>query len=405
MEIEFPRSELNDMGSGWTLVYGRRKVGKTYMLKRFIDWDVYLLVGVEGTVWVEGAIVDKLDSMDSVVNLVMRLLGSGQTVVIDEFQRMSMENLERIASVHPDGRLVLSGSSMGVMSRILGPGSPLLGRFREKKVGLIGPEDLFTAYPKGLTLDYAPYVSDPWTVPLLSGKDILRDLYGLLGGIVNTIPSLIGEIFHSEDRNLSEVYQGILGCIGSGTTKPSEIASTLYNRDVIKKDSASAVSSYINTLKGMNLVKELGIYGKKRSVNRLGSSVFTVYYYMDSRYGLERGLPLYDEVRENLRRVHNLCMEDYLVDIIARKLGGYPKYSFDPEIDGVVVDRLGRPKATIEVKWGRIRNSDVDDFVEKTHHINAPRYVVGKRALKRDDVTFLTPSDLRDTFRDPKRSL
>ena len=404
MEMEFARSELDDTGSGWTLVYGRRKVGKTYMLKRFIDWDVYLLVGLEGTVWVEGADVGRLDSMDSVVDLVSRLLRSGRTVIIDEFQRISMENLERIASLHPDGRLVLSGSSMGVMSRIMGPGSPLLGRFREKRVGLIGPEDLLSALPKRLPLDYAPYLSDPWTVPLLNGKDILRDLYSLLGGIVNTIPSLIGEIFHSEDRNLSEVYQGILGCMGSGTKRPAKIASTLYHRDVISKDSSSHVSSYINTVKGMGRVKELGIYGQKRSAYRLGSPVFRVYYYMESRYGLERGLPVFDEVKENLRSVHHSCMEDYLVHVVSRSMGGYPKYSFEPEIDGVVVDRKGRPKATIEVKWGRIRNSDVDGFLEKTDHIDAPRYVVGKRALDRDDVTFLTPTDVRGMFSGSNKS-
>jgi len=395
MKIEFPRSELADVGDGWTMVYGRRKVGKTYMLKRFVDWDVYFLIGLEGSVWIEGMDVDRLDSMDTVVDLVMKFLRSGKTVIIDEFQRISMGTLERIASVHPDGRLLLSGSSMGVMSRILGPGSPLLGRFREKRVGLIRPEDLLGTLPKGLPLDYAPYLSDPWTAPLLSGKGIHGDLHRLLGGTVNTVPSLIGEIFHTEDRNLSEVYQGILGCIGSGATKPSEIASTLYNREVIKKDSASHVSPYIGALKEMGLVKELSIYGKKRSAYRIGSPVFWVYYYMESRYGLERGLPKLSEVEENLRRVHHLCMEDYMVETVSRWIGGYLKYSFEPEVDGIVVDRKDRPKASIEVKWGRIRNADVDAFVEKTEHIDAPRYVVAKRVLDRDDVKFITPDDLR----------
>ena len=226
----------------------------------------------------------------------------------------------------------------------------------------------------------------------------MRDLYGLMGGIVNTVPSLIGEIFHSEDRHLSEVYQGILGCMGSGTTKPAKIASILYQRDVIKKDSSSHVSSYINTLRGMGLVKEMGIYGQKRSAYRLGSPVFMVYYYMESRYGLERGLPKFEEVRENLRRVHHSCMEDYLVHVISRWMGGYPSYSFEPEIDGVVVDRKGRPKASIEVKWGKLRHADVDAFVKKTDHIDVPRYVVGKGALDRDDVAFITPDDLRGMF-------
>ncbi len=398
MEIEFPRSELDDIGTGWTLVYGRRKVGKTYMLKRFVDWDLYLLVGLEGTVWVEGADVGRLDSMDAVVDLVMRSLRSGRTVIIDEFQRMSMGTLERIASVHPDGRLILSGSSMGVMNRVLGPGSPLLGRFREKRVMLVGPEDMYTVYPKGLPIDHAPYLSDPWTVPIMGGKDVLRDLYGLLGGTVNTIPSLIGEIFHVEDRSLSEVYQGIMGCIGAGTTRSAKIASTLYLRDVIKKDSSSHVSSYINTLKKMGLVKEIGIFGQKRSAYRLASPVFAVYYQMDSLYGLERGLPGLEEVKENLRRIHQRCMEDYLVHLLARSMGGYARYSFEPEIDAVVVDRKGRPRASIEVKWGRLRNSDVDEFLEKTEHVDAPRYVVAKRALNRDDVTFITSDDLRRMF-------
>ena len=74
------------------------------------------------------------------------------------------------------------------------------------------------------------------------------------------------------------------------------------------------------------------------------------------------------------------------------------KYSFEPEIDGIIVDRKDRPKASIEVKWGRLRNADVDAFVEKTDHIDAPRYVVGKRALDRDDVTFITPDGLRKMF-------
>ncbi len=405
MDLEFPRSEMDNVSTGWTLVYGRRKIGKTYMLKRFVDWDIYLLVGLEGTVWVEGADVGRLDSMDAVVDLVMRSLRSGMTVIIDEFQRISMGTLERITSVHPDGRLILSGSSMGVMKRILGPGSPLLGRFREKRVTLVGPEDMYAVYPKGLPLDHAPYLSDPWTVPIIGRKDVLRDLYGLLGETVNTIPALIGEIFHVEDRNLSEVYQGIMACIGSGTKRSAKIASTLYLREVIRKDSSSHVSSYINTLKGMGLVKEIGIYGQKRSAYRLASPVFAVYYGMDSLYGLERGLPEFEEVKGNLRRIHERCMEDYIVHLLAWDMGGYANYSFEPEIDGIVVDRKDKPRASIEVKWGRLRNADVDAFVEKTDHIDAPRYVVAKQALDRDDVTFINPDDLRDTFRDPKRSL
>jgi len=399
MDIRIPRERSHDIPGSWSMVYGRRKVGKTYMIRNFTHWDMYILIGKEGRIWVEGGPLSALDSMDSMVELVMGELRRGRTVVVDEFQRVSLDRLERICMAHPEGTLVLSGSSMGVIGKVLGPASPLLGKFREVRMGLLGPGELFPAYPGGLPLDYAPYLSDPWTIPLLRGGDILRDLYALLSDTTYTVPSLLGEVFHAEDRNLSEVFQGILGSIGAGRTKPSEMAALLYTRGIIKKDGASQLSPYIKAMKGMGLIKEVMVYGKKRPLYRLGSPIFTVYYYMESKYGLERGLPHFDEVRENLNRVHGKCMEEYLVDVLAEHLGGHVNYSFEPELDGIVVDRKGRPRAVIEVKWGKARASDVDGFVEKAVSMPGDRYLVSKTRIRREGVTTLMPDDVMGLFR------
>lgn len=37
----------------WTLVYGRRKTGKTFMLRKYLDWNIYVLVSQTGACFVE----------------------------------------------------------------------------------------------------------------------------------------------------------------------------------------------------------------------------------------------------------------------------------------------------------------------------------------------------------------
>jgi hypothetical protein len=394
MELSIPRNRSNDVPGAWSIVYGRRKVGKTYMLRTFTKWDLYVLMAREGRIWTEGGPLSGLDSIDAMVELVMGELGKGRTVVVDEFQRVPMDRLEEICMMHPKGTLVLSGSSMGVMGKVLAPGSPLLGRFREIRLGLVEPEDLFPAFPAGLPLDYAPYLSDPWTIPLLRGRDILRDLYSLMSDTTYTVPSLLGEVFHAEDRNLSEVFQGILGSIGAGRTKPAEMATLLHNRGVISKDGASQLSPYIKTMRTMGLLKEVGVYGRKRPLYRLGSPIFTAYYYLESKYGLERGLPPFREVRENLQKVHCKCMEEYLVDVMADHLGGYVRYSFEPEVDGIIVDRSERPRAVVEVKWGRVKSTDVDRFVDKAGGISDNRFLLTKTPVSFKGVKTLAPKDV-----------
>jgi len=368
------------------------------MLKNFIDWDIFILIGREGTIWVDGLPIRKFNTIGEMLDLMISNLQDGKTIVLDEFQRLPFEILERIGSVHPKGKLILSGSSMSVVSRVLGEGSPLLGKFKEVNLGLLKPEDLFSNYPRSLDLDYAPYICDPWTVPMFGGKQILNDLYQMVSGVRYTVPSLVGEVFHEEDRNLSEIYQGLLSCIGNGISKPSEMAQALYNKGVVKHNGASQVSVYLKKLEEMGLIWQVGIFRSKRFQYRMTSPIFSVYYYIDSKYGLERGLPPYQEVKENLNRIHTLCMEHYLVSIMAKWIGGYLKYSFDPEIDGIIVDRKGRPKAVIEVKWGKIRKADIEAFKEKTLDIRAKRYLITKQTVKVPDLEILTPNKIKALF-------
>lgn len=385
MDLIIARTEASFIKENWTLLYGRRKTGKTYILNRFFGSDLYVLVAREGTIWVQGDIQRKMASPDEMADVVREYLLKGKKVIIDEFQRLPSDTMEWISSVHPSGQLVISGSSMGVVKRILGPRSPLLGKFSVIKLSTIEPPDLIREMPQDVPLDLAPYLSDPWTIPFLEKGKIFEEMRKMLSGTSYTVPALIGEIFHEEDRILSEIYQGILASIGAGRARAIDIAGLLYSKGLIKQESASQVSPYLNALKDMGIVESVRIYGKKREVVRFVSQMMTFYYYMESKYGLERGLPSYSESRENLSRVHSICMEHYLVKAYARKLEGYLGYSFDPEIDGIVVNRKGSPLAVIEVKWTDLGKRDIENFIEKTDGFDCPRYILTKKEVPIDD--------------------
>ena len=38
MDVVVERREAKELGTSWALVYGRRKVGKTFMLRNFYQW-------------------------------------------------------------------------------------------------------------------------------------------------------------------------------------------------------------------------------------------------------------------------------------------------------------------------------------------------------------------------------
>lgn len=398
MDMKISRRETDLLRENWSLLYGRRKTGKTYILRNFIDRDEYILIGKEGTIWSEGGSRKKYGSFDELADHVKNSLVEGKRIIIDEFQRMPMDQLEWISLSHPSGQLILSGSSMGVVGRITGSGSPLLGKFREVYLSTIDPADLLEHVNIGL--DVAPYISDPWTIPFFGKGDILTEIYKLLSGTMYTVPSLVGEIFHEEDRNLSEIYQGILSSIGSGRLKVHEIATHLYGKGLIKSESASQIGPYVAALKDMGIIEDVRIFNKKRKTLRFTSQVMTFYYYMSSKYDLENGMPPFEEARENLKRVHSTCMEHYLVRSISKVLGGDLRYSFDPEIDGIVVDRKERPLAVLEVKWKNIRRSDVDRFREKTENYNCEKMILTRSGIKseEEDIRILDEKEIISTI-------
>ena len=101
--------------------------------------------------------------LDEFLNRLSSILTDERTVVIDEFQRLPKAIWDRISLFHPNGRLIISGSSFRIVDKILSDRSPLLGLFYPVKIPLINPPDIV----KGLEMNaegattMAPYMRVP----------------------------------------------------------------------------------------------------------------------------------------------------------------------------------------------------------------------------------------------------
>jgi len=357
--------EIEGLG-GWVLLYGRRKVGKTFLLKKFLEWDCYVSVRRDLSLRVSGAEIGGVRELPEAVGAV---LGKGGVVVIDEFQRLPWWVLEDLTAYHPEGRLILSGSSLGVARRVFEPRSPLLGFFTPYKLSLVRPADIVPAvtsrYGAVRGVEAAAYLRDPWLIPLYRGGDVARFVYEYSCRYWESVKALLGEVFAEEERVLTKTYEAILSLLGARVWRLSEAANILYAKGLLREPSSSHVAGFVRNLVEMDLVTSLKIYGSRRRIYRLKSSIMEAYYYLDSKYDVsERGVS-YGEVEPTVELLLRQHVEDLVADLAAQYYGGRREYSLKPEID-FIVTRRGRPVATGEVKWGGYTNSDLENFRSKT---------------------------------------
>jgi len=91
--------------SGWLLLYGRRKVGKTTLIKTCVKYDMYILV----TQTLKALVGGELTALDKVLKEAEAVLRRGGVVVIDEFQRLPPRLPRRGVHVASIRRLNRSG--------------------------------------------------------------------------------------------------------------------------------------------------------------------------------------------------------------------------------------------------------------------------------------------------------
>ena len=390
---------------GWLLIFGRRKVGKTFLVKRTLKWDAYFLVRRDLAIIPEGREAKPIDGLPAFYEEVKRLLREGKTVVVDEFQRLPESFLDEVASVHPNGRLILMGSSLRVVHRVFGSGSPLLGLVSERKLSLVLPSDAFLfmseKLPPARALLLAPYIRDPWTVEHLGTGDPIKVVYEILRGAKHSIPALVGEVFTEEERQLTATYEAILRLIGSGRWRTSDIASTLYGRGLLKQADPRAVAPYLSHMEKMDLIESVEIYRSRANYLRLKSPIMEAFYYLADRYAFDEADVPFGEIRPTLERLVGMHVQDFVAQLLAEWKQGTRMYYFTPEqeIDFLITVR-GRPQLVGEVKLGDVSRRDVMKFVDAAKIFpNAEKVSICRKEMKQPGIKVLTPEKLLEPLR------
>jgi AAA+ ATPase superfamily predicted ATPase len=381
--------EACESGEGqMVLIYGRRRIGKTYLISRFLRerGGVYLCVNHEER---ELALRDLTEQLFTQVKLpytprvssfreLFELLeaAGARVVVVDEFQRLlkagGLTELQHAwdQKLSRSGiLLVLSGSAVGVAERVgLSHASPLFGRVtRVLKVGELGYRAVRAFLPGYAEEDkvrvYGVFGGVPGYLALLNprlplGENIAR-LALAPGAPLREEPVILLKL---ELRSPSR-YVEILRAIAGGATQFGEIA----DKSGVK---ATELPKYLRVLE-----EDLGIVERRYPLLSEGSRGRAKYYVRDSftrfwfrfvypnRVLLELGL--YSEVASRLPEALERQASEAFEEVARQHFALLAKsgrvsftrigrwWSGDVEIDLVAIDERRGAAYFIEVKWTR----------------------------------------------------
>ncbi|MFW5846916.1 MAG: AAA family ATPase [Nanoarchaeota archaeon] len=366
-------------GKSWLLLYGRRKIGKTFLLRELCKFkEIY-------TIKQDLSVISKNKnlSLSEMIKEVKDLLLKNKTVVIDEFQRLDMGILEEISLLHPKGRLILSGSSLRIIKKIFEVQSPVLGFFTPLKIEFIKPSDmLFNLKKKDFNekiLELSSFLKEPWLIPIYNNEDILEFVYNLVIQSKQIITALVGEIFNEEERELSQKYLVLLHLIGSGVWNTKELTSIMYSRNLIPSPSQTHIIQYLKNLEEMELVESIKLNKSKGNYYRLFSPLMNIYYYLDSRYNISDRKISLDEVKPTLQKLINFEIQNFVADLFAEIYQGRKEYfvSSEKEIDFIITSR-NKIKIIGEVKWKKVDKRDIEKFVINSENFNAEKILICK---------------------------
>ncbi len=384
---------LGKLGS-WVYICGRRKTGKTFLVKNFMKYDAYYFVGRDGMIFTEDG---RKISYETFFELFRENIGK-KKMVIDEMHRLPDEFMDYLHSLGKKGELIAISSTLWLSERLLGSGSPLLGLFSMYILGLVNECDTLNSlegvnasemiksavYLREplLAMDFRAPMEEYLTTYLYANRLVLR--------------GIIGEIFTEEGRRITAVYEGILKAIASGKRKSGEISSFLFSRKLIPKDNPGAIQRHLDVLVHLGLIER--IETEKRGFYYAHTSpLFNIHFYLDEKYGyVETDVPR-DYIRRVVEEMLPRDVENFVWNLLAKKLGLKKIKIEDPELD-IALKRFNRLAVVGEVKWKRnITDGYIEKIAEKLRGYNALRLIIlpDKSGLsERDDVILLDAKDL-----------
>lgn len=389
----------------WTLVYGRRKTGKTFLLREFVPHDEYFFVKRDKTILTEQN--DRMESMlyDSFTEILQRELSNDKTLVVDEFHRLGDDFFDLLHSMNKNGKLILVSSTLSLSKKILGKNSALMGLFAEIPIHIIHLSNTLKElrdkdHSKRELMELAMILREPITIDYVdeskSAKDTLNEV---LQSSLNTIPALVGEIFQEENRQLSAIYEGILRAVATGSNVSGKIADYLFSHKLIDKNDPSLVQQYLTNMVEFGVLKKTKTYNKNRNKYTHSSTLVHLYYYADEHYNISERTPAKQEISRIIDDVFPHLVENTVREHLANKHGLNEAVIETPEYDiDVCLLKFKNPEIIGEVKWKKkVSQKDVSRGEKVLNKVDADErfmFVPDKNEVSSDKLNIIDVTDL-----------
>ncbi len=386
-ELRFLNQHYQQDKFNMIVVYGRRRVGKTTLLKAFCEkkkhiyylctsdslqsninklkQEFYELSGDETFLAISGNLYDLLKYLVKVVVDQKIVLAIDEFPYLLETDRSVASVLQKVVDevlVNSRLFLILSGSSIGMMENdVLGYSSPLYGRrtgswkvepFKFEEIHYFyrrGIEDMVKAYSVfGGIPFYLSQVDSRLSVEENISKKILSK-----NEVLYQEPDFVITQEFRETRN----YKNVLSAIASGKVKTNEI-SMFTGMD------SSNLSKYLYLLREVNLVEHTLPYGSKRNGIYSIRDNFIRFYFKfvyphREMVEIDESEKLIRLIKKDINAYYGKVFEEIVIDLIDRKKIRLP-FEYDSvyrywkneiEIDGILVNSNDSSLTIVEVKW------------------------------------------------------
>ncbi|WP_048055391.1 ATP-binding protein [Pyrococcus sp. NA2] len=391
-ELNFLKERYNSGKAELIILYGRRRIGKTYLLMKFLDevGGLYLLAE-ENEMNLEDFSTRlaeyfndpflKENPIRSWGAFFTYLAGKSRerlVVVIDEVQYLAkaeksfLSTLQKYWDLYLANTkimLILCGSLGSFMEGILSAKSPIYGRRTGAwKVGEIDFFNLLKFHPLDIETAIKVYavfggVPQYWADydPEKDFWDNIRTLILSKGAKYYDEPKYL---LKEELRDVSR-YFSILRAIALGYTRFGQIADKA-------KIETKSLGKYLNVLEEMGYIREeKPVVGRGRTVYRINDNLFNFWFrfVFPRRDEIEMGFDVVEEIREEFNTYVGQVFEDiarqFLIELNrARKLPfRFTKigrwWHKNEEIDLVALNEREKKALFVEVKWKELSDREV----------------------------------------------
>lgn len=375
-EIELIEKKIKSSSFEFGIVYGRRRIGKTSLLKEIIQRNngIYFVaneMGIEHNLNKLFSIVgDYFNENISFIDLEMmfkhlkeKSKNERVILIIDEFTYLLTKD-EGVQSVFQniidtyllDSNiiLILSGSQVGMIEDIVSYEKPLYGRTTFRlQLKAFDYYDASLFYPNYSYLDKVKAYSVFGGIPYYLSK--IDNNLSLKENIINLIIKDDGILFEETDfflkqelRSISS-YSMIINAISSGATRLNEISTkALVNN-------SGTTTKYLDTLKSLDIIEREVCFGESQNSKK------TIYRVKDNFFNF-----FYTFIHPNKTKIVLLDEEVFYEQFIEKNLDKYVSFIFEEICKEFLIRKNKTQKEDMFFEIGRFwgNNKDLKREVE-----------------------------------------